>query len=544
MINNCNLPQSTQTLIAAQVSLEAAKEQSLKKADRFMGGFLATQKQGAGINATGVCAGYAIWGYRLLEQNPLGPLPVPPPKVPLEVTHLELQLPRAVMHILPRGVDPKSVKRGSKDAIITIITVAFQRFIREEADVGIQSILPGPGFGNYVEPASRSRFISYLFKDPDGETDQNSHYLFCLHKPGQLITEGHMFYAHLRQGIIMDAGFGPLVWKIEQTARGYFKSVLVDYLRKNYADWNLFVCRAKREPSTRYSKLPLMLRNSWTTSKLLFNIAYKAGIKTGVLLSGGLLIEQLTPSFISSAIRKKARTKECEHQFSLIDKTKNLAELFKDYETLALEYEQFSPINWGINLKLISVWIDPYEFDWQKIFEVMDHFDSRLDFLKSRILEELLERVYFGCVGKNSRMISPQQKRRNERAYLSWTQEILGRRNKLINKFSLNNVLYMAVMNQPKNRKFIELLLRYGANPNTPDHTWGSPLYLACQHRNPSLVRLLLEYKADLENPDHALFPLAAALGDKSNKPEAIKEIEKLLNEAPLLLAGRCFTII
>ncbi|HSX03973.1 MAG TPA: hypothetical protein VLG76_04515 [Rhabdochlamydiaceae bacterium] len=470
MIDNYNLNNTYSTLEAAKTSLEQSTKAALEKSDLFLGNFLGSQKAGIGVDATGICAGLAVYGYRQVYQlGPNDPLPVFPKRVPSEVTHLQMQLPRAVVHALPKGIDPSTVIRGTFDLFINMITRTFQRFIREEANVGIDAIFPGPKFDQYIQVKSGRKlkgFISFLFRR-SGNNPEQSHFLFCLHKPKQTITQGHVLYVNLNQGIIIDAWFGPFIWRIDKIAIHHFENVLGHYLQKNYEEWNLFTCRVEQEPSTIYSKIPTFLRSNWTQSKMILTAAHKFGLKKACQLSSGLMLQtHVVKTVVNYFSKKKQLEKKFNEKLDTQNSSLSIEEMFKSYEKTALEYEQFSNVNFDKNCYLIPKWRFFKKEEWPDFFKALDNLDPRLQSLHSKLQEELLLKVY-GII-KESRhwSYSPSEKKQMLEWAYSLAFELLERREKLTEKYSLDHLAKIIRIHSPDAEKLLEILLLYGASPD------------------------------------------------------------------------------
>lgn len=539
------------SLQAMQASLEETKSKAIQKGSVFVGNFFDLQKAGKGIDATGFCAGLAIYSYEMCSQTQRNSPPEFPESMPREVMHLQMQLPRAISLVIPKNVHPSLVKRGSNlqnDLLIQNFMESFQHLIREETNVGISQILPGPDFSNYIRPSSNK--IKKLVK----RLQNDGHYIFCLQKQDQLVTEGHVFYVNLNEGIISDGGFGPFIWQINQTSIALFKKIIVSYVKNNYSDWNLIVCKIHSERTSQYSKIPLEVRIARSQMSLIYNI----GKKVGLLECCQLTFSLLTPNRVVQKIKNIYQKIQNIHQKKQIQREtfeNNLKNLSTDFltdsreeilkmplEALikligedAVDTQQFNcePVYWfhGNGNPLLQILQqNPDKVNWNNVFNVVDGLDPRINGITSKILTDLLENIFWGPFKKSAYTYLHTAKDEVETIFntdvedkcISLWQTILNRRNHRL-RVNLKLLFDLLIIHNPKALKSIEFLLKNGAKFGK--FIDESALDYACKHESPKMVSLLLKYGEVIEST------LTKRLANRSDDDsENMKKIKRIID--------------
>lgn len=507
-------------------SFEDAKQASKIKSDTFLDNFISLQQSGLGIDATGICAGFAVYVYKLLVDRAFNtPLPELPPRVPREVVHLEMQLPRAIAYVIPKHIDPETVRRGSSrenDRLIREIRGTFQRYIREESGVSVKQILTD------VRPSQFRPFVTLLSPD---------HYLFCLHKRDQLVTEGHVIYADLRTGVIADARFGAFIWKIDENARKYFKKILIGHLNKTYSDWDLFACRLQLEPVTLYQKLPVVVRESRSRVNLIFNLGRKFSFQAAKETTYEILKQNpVSTKYAKWKRERKMKIEEFDNGLRnmeyegypivvAIKKIEELAirgEMFHSDESWGTHYSSYSPFG-TTNVNAVNLKDDA----WKEIFAAIESLDPRISGIKAQIFREIVNLGYWEF---RNIFVSVEKFAELEKKYLPLFKMLIDKCKELKQKHLLNEHLVWLSMHTPEALKMLEYVLRQGADPNARCYFGKSALTLACESRAVETVALLLKYGA---YSGFDTVALEKTLRDTSKNPEELDKIKTMLANYP-----------
>lgn len=498
---NININQKSECLFQNNAaSAINSLQQAIQKTEKESHAFEADYLQGvAGL--TGICAGFAVKcpalvsAYKHLDTISL------PPKVKEEYKHLQKNLLLAIY------------RTPSLDHNPTI--QEFARIISEETNVALESV------GKPVSQEERNSALDLLFKEQS--VGDEGHYLFFVIKPGDAIQNGHVFYVNLEHGIIGDANFGMLLWKIPHAYKTHFKEVVANHLKQYYDKNQLTLCKIKEKTPTSFSKIPLLARRVIRRMETATRIAHQKGF----LMAGKFIcsLNPLVKKLFKLGIVKLTKEKfedelEMMKDFSLIEKLRSIKKL-----------QKISPTSLKKNPFLEHFCAKtPNNDEWPQILEFVKTLDPNCPF-STYVQEALLEAAI------NPYSYQFQRRSDDQIHYLSEKvlPELLALRKKLKIAYSLDELMHR-ILFWNMHPKLLKPLLEEGANPNYCSKNGDPcslPLYKACRKGGIASVTLLLEFGAF---PDHKKFtgkenPLKV-LHDSPHPAEVKIRIENLLQKS------------